>query len=229
LWKRNNKSINIGRIKMTVLKKLLKIHDSATIKPSFKIEHVLLALIIFEEKGDGIGRYKLQKNLNLREGQVKSLLERMKKLNLIRISSRTKGHIITQDGSEMLRALNKLISTPLKPNFNYKRISIGKYAYYSVVYGGSEKLQRGKHEGNMLEQRDAAIKIGGIGATCLVFLENKFQYPFGSDNVFPELNPDELEEKVSNNDVLVIGTGGSENLARIATLSAALTFIDYLS
>ena len=36
-----------------------------------------------------------------------------------------------------------------------------------------------------------------------------------------------VEKKVSNNDVLVIGTGDSEELARIATLSAALTFVDF--
>ena len=59
---------------------------SPTIKPSFELVHVILALFIFEENEEGIGRYRLQKELSIGSGTAKSLIIKLKKdLNFIMV------------------------------------------------------------------------------------------------------------------------------------------------
>ncbi len=53
--------------------------ESATIKPSFDRVHVILALFLFEENEDGIGRYRLGKELLIGTGIVKSMIKNLKK------------------------------------------------------------------------------------------------------------------------------------------------------
>ena len=62
-----------------IFDELDSLFESSTIKPSFEKVHVILALYIFDENPEGIGRYRLQKELMIGEGTAKSLL---KKLNI---------------------------------------------------------------------------------------------------------------------------------------------------
>lgn len=204
------------------LKDLPKIFESATIQPSFKIVHVLLALIIFEEETK-IGRYRLKKELNLPEGKVKSLLNRMKKpsseggLFLIKMDSRISGHEITQNGKEMLQELYEKITPPKEPEFNYQPLAIADYCYYSLVRNASNIL------GSGIDQRDEAIKIGGSGATCLVYQNNKFHFPEKNAEYNIDIDSSQIPFGVNNGDVLVIGTAKDKGTARLATLSASLS------
>ena len=215
---------------MTGLKELTaEITKSATIQPSFKPLHFVLALIIFDEKKMGIGRYKLKKDLDLTEGQVKSLLERMKKMDLIEINSRKSGHIISQKGTELVIELNNLLTSPKPPLFKYKDLTVGEIAYFSVVFNGAKKLMDGKKGGDILAQRDAAKFIGGTGATSLIYKNGRFIYPSDTEEFFPNITPKDLNitAPIKENDVLVIGTGEKENIARLATLAAALTLVNF--
>ncbi len=215
---------------MTGLKELTAIiTKSPTISPSFKQLHFLLALIIFDEKKMGIGRYKLKKDLDLTEGQVKSLLERMKRMDLIEINSRKSGHIISKKGSELVNELNNLLTSPKLPLFKYKDLIVGEIAYFSVVFNGANKLMEIKKGGDILAQRDAAKFIGGTGATSLIYKNGRFIYPSDTEEFFPNITPRDLEisPPIKENDVLVIGTGEKENIARLATLAAALTLINF--
>lgn len=211
---------------MTGLKELTaEITKSATIQPSFKPLHFILALIIFDEKKMGIGRYKLKKDLDLTEGQVKSLLERMKKMGLIEINSRKSGHIISQEGTKLIIELSKLLTSPKPPLFKYEDLTVGEIAYFSVVFDSSELLA----QRDVLAQRDAAKFIGGTGATSLIYKNGKFIYPSDTGKFYPNITPKDLEisPPIKENDVLVIGTGEKENIARLATLAAALTLVNF--
>ena len=44
-----------------ILEELEELFKSETIKPSFEIVHVILAIFIFGDNRDGIGRYRLEK------------------------------------------------------------------------------------------------------------------------------------------------------------------------
>lgn len=212
----------IQTCKMKGLDDLPKIFESETIKPSFKMVHVITALIVFKDKEnvDGIGRYRLKKELNLTEGRVKSLLSRAKSQNLIETNSRVKGHILTEKGRKLLNTLTEKISIPETPKFNYQDIVIGDYGYCCIVKNAADRVKSG------MAQRDEAIKIGASGATCLIYLNNMFQFPNDSQNINPGVQESELSVDVNNGDVLVIGTGESSQLARLGTIAAGLSLLD---
>ncbi|MBD3353477.1 MAG: DUF4443 domain-containing protein [Candidatus Lokiarchaeota archaeon] len=207
---------------MTKLSELPNIFKSKTIKPSFKEVHVLLALIVFNQdrNENGIGRYRLQEELCLTEGKVRSLLNRMKHLNLIKTDSRISGHVITDDGKEMLNDLFEKISPPQQPSFDYKELSLGKHAYFSIVFQAQDKLTTG------IEQRDEVIKIGGTGATCLIYNGKQFNFPNDDKEIRVKIPTANLAQPLNEGDVLIIGTGEDNSTARLSTLVAAISLID---
>ncbi|MHA1729104.1 MAG: DUF4443 domain-containing protein [Promethearchaeota archaeon] len=208
------------------LKDLPRIYESMTIQPSFKLSHVLLSLIIFNQEKEGIGRYRLTKEIGLSEGKVKSLLDRMKKMKLIVKFSRIAGHVITGNGKQLLQELYEKITPPKEPKFNVSELvaSEGNYQFFCIVKEGSDYL------GSGIEQRDEVIKMGGTGATCLIFKDNRFHFPtIDPTREKPppfDILPKDLDSSVKNRDVLVIGTAKNKNIARLATLSAAISFLN---
>ena len=209
---------------------------STTIKPSFERVHVILALFIFGDNKEGIGRYRLQKELLIGSGTARSLIKKLKKeVKFITLLSEEKGHILEKKGIEYLDKIKKkipLIETG--DSMILKDIIVSpedNYSYFCLVKSAVNKISNG------IEQRDAAIKIGGIGATCLLFN--------GDYLIFPSQNLDFNEEmKVENNifeyihnlikikkaqleenDVIIIGLGENPENARLAALNAALTIV----
>ncbi len=53
---------------------LNELFKSSTIKPTFERVHVILALYIFGENPQGIGRYKLKSDLDIGSGTSRSLI-----------------------------------------------------------------------------------------------------------------------------------------------------------
>jgi hypothetical protein len=232
--------------KMELLKKLDKMFESETIKPTFMRVHVLLALLIYEQNRDGIGRYRLKEDLRLGSGTARSLIKRLKKdLHFINVSNVSKndqkkskrmGHVLTQEGAIFLTEFKKRI-----PLFDLGDISIikdiiieseGIIPYISLVKNGSPQLKYG------VEQRDAAIKVNGEGATCLVYNGANFFFPHINYGVASE--SEKVASKIENylerlikqknnqlerGDVIIIGLGRDLEVARLASLNAALTLL----
>ena len=215
--------------------------QSPTIKPSFEKVHVILALFIFEENKDGIGRYRLQKELLIGSGTVRSLIKKLnEKINFITVlddENKKKGHVLTKNGMNFLKGIKQKI--PLIKAGDPSELediiikSEGFNPFFCLVRNASNKITKG------IEQRDAAIKIGGVGATCLIYN--------GSDLIFPSQIISENEKnqmtietntfnyietlfntknsKLEENDVVIIGLGENPEKARLAALNAALTIL----
>ena len=82
-----------------------------------------------------------------------------------------------------------------------------------------------------IEQRDAAIRIGAIGATSLLYTHNRFVMPGTSDDpLTKEPNTARLlleKLKPEEGDAIVIGSDmEDERRAELAAKSAALTTIN---
>lgn len=215
--------------------------ESPTIKPSFETVHVILALFIFENNKDGIGRYRLQKELLIGSGTARSLIKKLNQVTkFIRVltdENKRKGHILTKSGFEFLKKLKQkiLLIEEGEPSI-LKDIIIkpeGNHIFFCIVREAIEKISNG------IEQRDAAIKIGGVGATCLLFN--------GKNLIFPSLSHDHDEKgqervdeeifkyiytlikknnyNIKENDVIIIGLGNNPEKARLAALNAALTIL----
>ncbi len=230
---------------MNVLSELDPLFESPTIKPTFDYVHVILSLFLFGENIEGIGRYRLQKELQIGAGTVKSLFNKLKNVTKFIIvpsegelkagELQRRGHVLTQIGFEFLAKVKKKILLLKRADLEYLKDIIIRQeyvnSYFCLVKKASTKLSDG------VEQRDAAIKVNGSGATCLVYDGINLFFPTKTkskdDKDSTKINPKTLnyfkaeieaaKVKIEKNDVIIIGSGDNDQKARLATLNAALT------
>ena len=230
---------------MNELSELDSLFESPTIKPTFDYVHVILSLFLFGENLEGIGRYRLKKELQIGAGTIKSLFNKLKEVtHFIIVPSegelnagelQRRGHVLTQKGFEFLAKIKKKIPLLRTADLEHLKDIIIKQidvnSYFCLVKKASTKLSDG------VEQRDAAIKVNGSGATCLVYDGVNLFFPtkkaFKDDTDNTNINPktlhyfkSEIEDanvKIEKNDVIIIGSGENYQRARLATLNAALT------
>ncbi|MHA1719767.1 MAG: DUF4443 domain-containing protein [Promethearchaeota archaeon] len=207
-------------MKISSLSILLKrLFETKTITPSYKTPHIFFCIMLIGKESRGIGRYRIRKEINLGEGSVKTLLNRLKEENIIKVvETRQKGHILTEKGIKILKELNNMIPFPEKIENENNQFVVGKIAYYTLIDQQNIK----KNLGSNIDQRDEAIKIGGTGATCLIYDgNNKFSF---SDGVLIDI-PVEIG-KLNKGDFLIIGAGNSKSEAILATYAAALSLLE---
>ena len=96
-----------------IFEELDELFESATIKPTFEKVHVVLALFIFGENIEGMGRYRLQKNLTLGAGTAKSLIKKLNKnigfITVLNSENKRKGHVLTEKGTDFLKEMKSKI------------------------------------------------------------------------------------------------------------------------
>jgi len=223
-----------------ILEELEELFKSETIKPSFEIVHVILAIFIFGDNRDGIGRYRLEKELLIGSGTSKSLIKRLNKnINFISVLNDNirKGHVLTKAGLIFMEKIKQIIPLIKEGDLSILQETIIDMENNKVCFCQVKNL--GDKLTNGIEQRDAAIKIGGIGATCLLYngkdlifpshllSENEKKQVKVEDDVFDYIST-HLSKKsfeLNENDVIVIGIGENSEKARLAALNASLTLI----
>ena len=230
---------------MKELSELEPLFESRTIKPTFEYVHVLLSLFIFGENSEGIGRYRLKEELQIGSGTAKSLFKKLKDVSkFIMVPSEGKGsdseiqrrgHILTEKGRDFLTKIKKKIPLLEKANLKFlKEIIIeseNTNPYFCLVKNAAKNIRDG------VEQRDAAIKINGSGATCLIYNGKDIYFPSKvssrNDDEKVKINQkilnyfkskiEEINVKFEPDDVIIIGSGSNPQKSRLATLNAALT------
>ena len=222
-----------------MLDKLNELFESSTIKPTFDYVHIILALIMFGKNPEGIGRYRLQKELMIGSGTARSLIKKLNEIgNFITISDQNKrrGHILTEKGLEFLKKIKKKIPLLEKGDLKILKDIIienkNAYAYFCLIKKASTKLKSG------IEQRDAAIKVNGSGATCLIYYDNVLKLPSSpilenkevlnlSTNLqkYFKIRISDNNAELEGGDVIIIGLGDTQEKARLAALNSALTLI----
>jgi hypothetical protein len=186
---------------------------------SFEMVHVLVTLQLIQERGH-VSRHTLCKKLDLGEGAVKTLVKHLKIYDLIETDKT--GTWISTKGSKLLSEL--LLSIPAEMSISTCSVALGKFNYAILIKQMSYVIRSG------IEQRDAAIKMNALGATTLVYKDNKFMIPNTNFNALHReqklhtLLVDSL--KPEEGDVLIIGSDNtSERVAEFAAKSAALVTI----
>jgi DNA-binding MarR family transcriptional regulator len=177
--------------------------------PRFAEIHVREALELIGRYGR-IGRKDLANELRIGEGSVRTILDQLKKRDLI--TSSRGGHFLTAKGR---RTLGK----PLKfVRVDAGDLTVGKVDVATVVRGAADKIKKG------IEQRDAAIKAGAAGATVLVFKGGKLQFPDKFIEVEKKLSETIMGVlKPHEGDAIVIGTGDDVASAEAGVRAAART------
>lgn len=185
--------------------------------PSFAEAHVLEALEDINGLGT-VGRLTLSRDLDLGEGETRTLVKHLKNEGLIDISK--SGISLSEAGKKLLSSLRTVLSeqvvVPSTP------LTVGGFNVAVRVAGMKSSVKYG------LEQRDAAITAGAKGATTLVFTKNGLVMPgtgedvskSGSD-VIAALSKLSLKE----GDVVIIGSADEKTKAELGAKTAALELL----
>lgn len=185
---------------------------------SFESAHIFKVLQIVHTNTKA-SRSLLMEEIGLGEGSIKTLVKHLKMNGLVTTSK--SGMTLTNKGIVLFSKLNEAI--PAEAVIRESPTTIGKANHAILVRGISENV------GSGIEQRDAAVKIGALGATTLLFRDNKL---FTSDKSYGMPIKDrkltsEVVKKLrpENGDVVIVASAEDKKIADIAAKRAALETI----
>jgi len=186
--------------------------------PTFNVLHAVKTLEILAREGI-VGRFKLSQELDIGEGSVRTLLKRMKEAGLVQFSR--SGCALTSKGRDLWNEINSKIAT--KAEINKTEVTVGSHNVAILVRGAGNRVTSG------VEQRDAAIKAGALGATTLVVRGGRLVIPMISEDVskdFPEAYRQVMETlRPQEGDAIVIGSADEPRKAEYGALAAAWTLL----
>lgn len=185
---------------------------------TFEPAHIFKVLQVLDHDTKA-SRATLIDELGLGEGSIKTLVKHMKMNNLIETSKA--GMRLTSKGKALFSKISNAI--PSETELQECSITLSKFNHAILVKGLAKEV------GSGIEQRDAAIKIGALGATTLVFRENNL---FTSDKSYDRPIKDQkltttISEKLQpeNGDVVIIASANNKRIADLAAKRAALETI----
>lgn len=186
--------------------------------PSFLEAHVIMAIETLIDEGT-IGRQRLAETLNLGGGVTRTLIKHLREDDLIEVSR--SGIALSVFGqkiaSELRTYLTKEIEVPKGP------LTVGSSNLAILVKNKADLV------GNGVKLRDAAMKAGALGATTLIFRDNKLILP-GMIKEHIEQNRPITEFLIENlqpaeNDAIIIGSAHDHQNARIGAKMAAFSLL----
>jgi predicted transcriptional regulator len=185
---------------------------------SFELVHIFKVFQLLDKNGH-ISRTLLCQELGLGEGSVRTLLKHLKMQGLV--SSTNGGTRLTEKGKALSSEL--LQSIPSESNMSICSIALGKFNYVVLLRNYAFAIKSG------IEQRDAAIKIGALGATTLLYKDHKFIMPGSHNNKDSLHNEPHIANLLINklmpedSDVIIIGSDNkSLRIAEFGAKNAAL-------
>lgn len=182
---------------------------------SYDTAHVFKVLQLANQH-EKISRNLLQEELGLGEGSVKTLVKHLKRGELVETSNA--GMQMTGKGKNIYKKISETISAEV--TLAQCSVTLGRFNHAILVKDMGSEIISG------IEQRDAAIKAGAIGATTLIFQDGKFLMPDRKQDSLR--NDTKLKEKImeslepQENDVIIIASSENKKNADIAAKSAAL-------
>ena len=149
---------------LTALRRIAK--EKAPGPPSTFTElHLAKAVEIIGEKA--MGRAGLARALNLGEGATRTLIGRLTDGGLV-ISTR-RGIWLARSGLSILKELQR--SFPRGATVPKSSITVGLHNFGVLVRNGADRVRSG------IEQRDAAVRAGAIGAVTVLFKNGRLYMP----------------------------------------------------
>ncbi len=182
---------------------------------TFTLFHMLRAIELIAQKS--VGRNTLASNLNIGEGAVRTIINRLKDAELIAIS-RT-GCFLTKKGLKLLEEYQSMV----------RKVEIGRNELSNADFTLATLIkQQSRYVSSGMKQRDAAVMAGARNATTVV-LKNRLLIPSVSNNFvkdFPKAAKQIMRLKPEEGDVIIIVGAESSDKAEYGALAAAWTLID---
>ena len=184
---------------------------------SFDLAHVFKTMQMME--AGRISRSKLVQEMELGEGSIKTLVKHLKRNALIENSNA--GMWLTNKGRTVYMKLCSVI--PTETDIPKCSIVLGKFNHAILIRGFAYSIRTG------IEQRDIAIKNGAIGATTLIFRDDKLIMPNKTQGALRK-EPKIYEILISNlrpeeEDVIIITSAHDKKTAEMSAKSTALQII----
>jgi Domain of unknown function (DUF4443) len=184
----------------------------------FSEVHVLRSILAIGSAGS-VGRGRLGGLVGLGQGEVRTLIKRLKENDLILIEP--DGCKLSRKGEREFLKLKEKI--PWSSVIRAESLGMGKKCHAVLVRGAGRNVRKG------IEQRDAAVRVGANGAFTAVFSGGHFALP-GEGADCEKDGPRELWSKARSvgpkeGDVLVVVGADSEEPAELGTLATALTLL----
>jgi DNA-binding MarR family transcriptional regulator len=163
---------------------------------TFSMFHIFYALELMSNKP--IGRSKLAEKLEVGEGAIRTIINRLKEAGLITITR--DGCSLTEKGQETWQQFKQLF--PTMTEVEETQLTHSKYNYAFLIKNSGHKIKSG------IEQRDAAI-MGGAKRAIAVVSKNghlvidsvsgsiEKEYPEATKKILKDLKPED-------NDVIII-------------------------
>ena len=186
--------------------------------PMFTEVHIVRAIEILSA-GEPVGRIRLSKILRLGEGETRTLVRHLRNEDVIKISRA--GIVLSEFGEKLLSDMRSRLSEEMEvPDSS---LTVGPYNVAVLIKNAADSVKYG------LEQRDAAIKAGALGATTLVFRDNRLTMPGVSEDIFGSIQSihDMLVAKLKpeEGDVVIIGSADDKQTAEFAAKTAAFKLL----
>ena len=184
----------------------------------FSEVHVLKAILTIGAAGS-VGRGKLGSLVGLGQGEVRTLIKRLKENDLILIER--DGCKLSKKGQREFSKLKEKV--PWSSRVEARSLGIGAECAAVLVRGADKNVRRG------IEQRDAAVRVGANGALTALFAKGHFTLP-GEGTDCERDGPPELWKAARaagprEGDVLIVVGADSQETADLGTLAAALTVL----
>lgn len=203
-----------------VIRMLAKVADrySPSRMLTFDAVHVFKSFQLMKKHGS-VSRVLLMQELGLGEGSIKTLVKHLKMNGLVETSKG--GMRMSDKGLKIYSKLSSVIASEM--TISKCSISIGKFNHAILLKKQVAEIRSG------IEQRDAAIKNGAVGATTLLFDSGRFLMP--GKNMDPVKSDHNIIKSMieklhpENGDVVIIGSADNKRIAEFAAKSAALVTI----
>ncbi len=180
--------------------------------PKFNDYHIWKAVECLD-KSEPVGRKRLSQLLNIGEGSTRTILSQLQDHGMITIGK--SGILLTEYGIDFKESYH---------------MDVAEVAISDLTIGDKDCAVRVPRRSSNVsygcEERDAAIKSGATGATTLIYSGGNLIFP-GSD--YPV--EDEIASKVlslfklNDDDVIIIGTGPTREVAEVGAVTAGLTIM----
>jgi hypothetical protein len=182
----------------------------------FSEVHVLKAMLAIGA-GGAVGRGRLGSLVGLGQGEVRTLIKRMKENDLILIQP--DGCRLSRKGEREFQKLKEKI--PWSSPVEGKSLRIGNECAAVLVRGAGRNVRKG------IEQRDAAVRVGANGAFTALFAKGRFTIP-GEGTDCEEDSPSGLWSAARSagpreGDALIVVGADTQDAAELGTIAAALT------
>jgi len=185
--------------------------------PTFSMFHIFYALELMAKKP--IGRNKLAEKMNVGEGAIRTIINRLKDSGLIVTSK--EGCILTEKGLSVWKNFEAVF--PKRVEVGKTALTTSEYSYAFLVKNKGNKVKSG------IDQRDAAIMGGARRAIVIVFKNGHLIIDSISDSLekdFPEAADVILKDlKPEDNDVIIIAGAGKPLKAKRGAFAASWVLI----